>query len=146
MVHHRLHFPNCNSVLFLNKPILLVKSWLFSCFRSLHPRFSHVLLRPLGYSPRRLRLPAQLSSLPGSPASPQPSIHSTGRFLASIFKLFQPLKFRSHLHMFRYWVHLSNNFLTVRSDCFNKNTTDWLDFKQQEFTCQHPGGPGPRCW
>ena len=29
-----------NAVLFLNKPILLVKSWLFSCFRSLHPRFS----------------------------------------------------------------------------------------------------------
>lgn len=29
-----------NAVPFLNKPILLVKSWLFSCFRSSHPRFS----------------------------------------------------------------------------------------------------------
>lgn len=33
VVPHRLNFPNCNSLLFLNKPILLVKWVRFHCFR-----------------------------------------------------------------------------------------------------------------
>lgn len=112
-----------NALLFLNKPTLLIKSWLFYCFRSAYPCSSPRSAQAARVISKKAEASCTALLSPRVP-SMAPTIHSQHCMLSSIHLQTLPTRVPKPLPH----VRLSNNFLTwsLQTALTRIPQTDWL--------------------